>query len=82
MPTRTKRTYSLRPETVARVRELAARYGTSQDALVDTAVERLDRASREEDEARAWESAASDPSFAAEAREIAATFDESDRWPG
>lgn len=81
MPTRAKRTYSLRPETVARVRELAARYGTSQDALVDTAVERLDRAAREEDEARAWESAASDPDFAGEVREIAATFDEPDRWP-
>lgn len=81
MPARTKRTYSLRPETVARVRELAARYGTSQDALVDTAVERLHRAAREDDEARAWESAASDPDFLAETREIAATFDETDRWP-
>ena len=81
MPPRTKRTYSLRPETVLRVRELAARYGTSQDALVDTAVERLERASRDEDEARAWASAAEDREFVAEVREIAAAFDEPDRWP-
>jgi hypothetical protein len=81
MSLRTKRTYSLRPETIGRVRELAARYGTSQDALVDTAVERLDRALRDEDEARAWASAADDPEFRAELREIAATFDDSDRWP-
>ena len=82
MPPRTKRTYSLRPETVTRVRELAARYGTSQDSLVDTAVERLDRALREEAEASAWSAAGTDPEFLTETREIAATFDEPDRWPG
>jgi hypothetical protein len=81
MANRTKRTYSLRPETVLRVRELAARYGTSQDALVDTAVERLDRTLREEEETNAWASAGADPDFLTEARQITAIFDDPDRWP-
>jgi hypothetical protein len=81
MANRTKRTYSLRPETVSRVRDLATRYGTSQDALVDTAVERLDRTLREEEETSAWASAAADPDFIAEARQVAAVLDEPDRWP-
>ena len=81
MPPRTKRTYSLRPETVRRVRELAARYGSSQDAVVDRAVEELERGRRDEDEAQAWAHAAEDPDFRREAAEIAATFDERDRWP-
>ena len=81
MATRTKRTYSLRPETIARVRELAARYGSSQDAVVDTAVEGLERAAREGDESAAWTSAARDAEFAAEVRDIASSFDDTDRWP-
>jgi hypothetical protein len=79
--TRVKRTYSLREETVARVRELAARYGTSQDALVDAAVERLDRAARDEAESAAWAAAADDAAFAAEVRGISEAFDEPGRWP-
>ena len=82
MPARTKRTYSLRPETVARVRELAGRYATSQDALVDTAIERLYRHARDEADAEAWESASIDPEFRRELVEIAAAFDEVDTWPG
>jgi hypothetical protein len=78
---RVKRTYSLREETVSRVRELAARYGTSQDALVDAAVERLDRAAREEAETAAWAAAAEDEAFGAEVRAIAEAFDEPGRWP-
>jgi hypothetical protein len=81
MTARTKRTYSLRPATVSRVRELAARYGSSQDAVVDRAVEELDRAVREEAEAILWAEAAEDPEFTAEATQIAAAFDEPDRWP-
>lgn len=81
MTRRVKRTYSLRAETVARVRELAGRYGTSQDALVDAAVERLDRSTREEEEAVTWAGAANDLAFAAEIRELAASFDEPGRWP-
>jgi len=81
MAARTKRTYSLRPATVSRVRELAARYGSSQDEVVDRAVEELDRAVREEAEASRWAEAAEDPEFTAEAAQIAAAFDEPDRWP-
>jgi hypothetical protein len=80
MATRTKRTYSLKAETLDRVRELAARYGTSQDQLVDAAVERLYRETREEAEATAWGDAAGDADFQAERRSIAAAFD-IDRWP-
>jgi hypothetical protein len=81
MAPRTKRTYSLRPETVIRVRELAARYGSSQDAVVDRAVEELNRGRRDEDDALAWADAAEDPEFRRETAEIAATFDDPDRWP-
>jgi hypothetical protein len=81
MSPRTKRTYSLRPETVTRVRELAAQYGSSQDAVVDRAVEEFDRGRRDENDAQAWARAAEDPEFLAESYEIAATFDEPDRWP-
>jgi predicted transcriptional regulator len=81
MPARTKRTYSLRPETVARVRELAARYGSSQDAVVDRAIDELERGRRDEDETEAWARAAEDPEFRRESAEVAATFDEADRWP-
>jgi hypothetical protein len=81
MPPRTKRTYSLRPETVVRVRELAARYGSSQDAIVDRAVEELERNRRDDDDTRAWAKAAEDPEFFAETVAISAAFDEADRWP-
>lgn len=81
MPTRSKRTYSLQPATVARVRELAARYGSSQDAVVDRAVEELDRVTREKADAFRWAEASRDPMFLAEAAEIAAALDERDRWP-
>jgi hypothetical protein len=81
MAPRTKRTYSLRAETVLRVRELAARYGSSQDAVVDRAVEELERGRRDEDEAKAWARAAEDPDFRRESAEIAAAYDEPDHWP-
>ena len=81
MADRSKRTYSLRAETLARVRELAGRYGTSQDALVDVAVERLYRAARDEDEASAWDAAGNDADFQREMRELAASFDEAGSWP-
>ena len=80
MASRTKRTYSLKPETLTRVRELAARYGTSQDQLVDMAIERLDRATRDEHESETWASAAEDPDFQGERARIAAAFDDT-RWP-
>ena len=81
MTARTKRTYSLRPATVGRVRELAAKYGSSQDAVVDRAVEELARAQRDADEARAWAEAAEDHAFRAETEAIASELDEPDLWP-
>ena len=80
MAGRTKRTYSLKPETLTRVRELAERYEMSQDQLVDTAIERLHRATRDEVESEAWAAAAEDPGFQDERRSIAAAFDDA-RWP-
>jgi hypothetical protein len=82
MASRSKRTYSLRPETIRRVRELAERgYASSQDAVVDAAVERLHRELAEVDEANAWAAAAHDPEFRREMEGIAASFDEPGRWP-
>jgi predicted transcriptional regulator len=81
MVARSKRTYSLRPETLTRVRELAARYQSSQDALVDAAVERLYREAREQDDAAAWAAAADDAEFQQEARGLAEVFDEAGSWP-
>ena len=60
---RTKRTYNLSTATVRRVREMAERYGVAptQDAVVELAVDELERRLREEREASVWEEAASDP---------------------
>jgi hypothetical protein len=83
MGSRTKRTYNLDERTVSRVRELAADYGTapSQDKVVELAVERLYRQVRDEQDARAWESAAADPEFRAEMQQIAAELDDRGTWP-
>jgi hypothetical protein len=83
--TRTKRTYNLSPVTVRRVRELAETYGVapSQDAVIELAVDELDRRLREEREAALWEQAATDPEFKQEAQEIQAAYRSADRetWP-
>ena len=83
MSHRTKRTYNLSTETVERVRELSARYGSapSQDAVVELAVDRLYREVREREEAEAWARAADDPEFRAEMRDIAEAFGDRDTWP-
>jgi hypothetical protein len=85
MSTRVKRTYNLRASTVSRVREMAERYGVarSQDAVVELAVDELDRRLREAREADQWESAATDDSFRHEADELEAAFRSADRetWP-
>jgi hypothetical protein len=85
MSTRVKRTYNLAPQTVKRVREMAERYGVaaSQDAVIELAVDELERRMREEREAEAWESAASDPAFGAEAEELDGAYRSADRetWP-
>ncbi len=80
-----KRTYNLPPATVKRVREMAERYGVaaSQDAVVELAVDELERRLREEHEANAWEQAAADPAFRAEADELEAAYRVADgeTWP-
>jgi predicted kinase len=85
MATRVKRTYNLAPGTVHRVREMAERYGVapSQDAVIELAVEELERRIREQREADAWEEAADDPQFQAEATELEAAYGAADRetWP-
>ncbi len=78
---RTKRTYNLSTATVRRVREMAERYGVAptQDAVVELAVDELERRLREEREASVWEEAATDPALA----ELSAAYQTADRetWP-
>jgi hypothetical protein len=83
MSQRVKRTYNLPAQTVHRVRELAAggSVGSSQDAVVETAVRRLYEQVRADEEARRWSEAASDPDFRAETTTIAQELDEPDTWP-
>ena len=83
--TRTKRTYNLSTVTVRRVREMAERYGVAptQDAVVELAVDELERRLREDREASAWEEAATDASFRSEVNELDSAYLSADRetWP-
>jgi predicted kinase len=85
MASRVKRTYNLAPRTVRRVREMAERYGVapSQDAVIELAVDELERRIREQQEADAWARAAADPEFQSEVEEVAAAYRSADRetWP-
>jgi predicted kinase len=85
MASRVKRTYNLAPRTVRRVREMAERYGVapSQDAVIELAVDELERRIREQQETDAWAQAAADPEFQREAEEVAAAYRSADRdtWP-
>lgn len=85
MTNRVKRTYNLAPGTVKRVREMAERYGVaaSQDAVIELAVNELERRLLEQREAAAWEEAAADPAFTAEANGVEAAYRSADRetWP-
>ena len=80
---RIKRTYNLPEATVKSVREIADRYGASQDGVVELAVAELTRRIRAEDEQQAWTEAAADPTFRAEMErldaEMAVASDDS--WP-
>jgi hypothetical protein len=80
---RVKRTYNLSETTLRRVRELAGEYGaaTSQDAVVELAVDRLYAQMREQQEAAAWSSAAQDPEFRAEMSALAAEMRDGETWP-
>jgi hypothetical protein len=80
---RTKRTYRISDRTQARVRELVSRYGVagSQDAVVETAVDRLYREVEARAEGDRWAEAAGDPEFSAEVLEITRQFDDAESWP-
>ncbi len=83
MAGKTKRTYNLSSTTVHHVRELAelSRVASSQDGVVEMAVERLYLEVRAREEASLWEAAARDPAFATETRAIAADFRDTEVWP-
>jgi hypothetical protein len=85
MSGRVKRTYNLAPGTVRRVREMAEDYAVapSQDAVIELAVDELERRLRDERESDAWSEAATDPGFLSETDELDAAYSASDRetWP-
>jgi hypothetical protein len=64
---------------------MAERYGlaSSQDAVIELAVDELERRLREEREAAVWEEAASDPAFVADVEDLEAAYRAADRetWP-
>ncbi len=80
MVTRIKRTYNLAPATVRRVRELAEEYAVapSQDAVIELAIDELDRRLRDAREGDAWAAAATDPAFTAESAELEAAYGSAD----
>ncbi|MFV2063614.1 MAG: hypothetical protein ACC726_08890 [Chloroflexota bacterium] len=83
MTTKTKRTYNLSAETVAHVRDLVEQVdsATSQDAVVEIAIERLYRDVRDREEAALWAKAAEDPEFRMEMRSIATAYRDRESWP-
>lgn len=85
MTTKVKRTYNLEPATVRRVRELTETYGvaSSQDAVIELAVDELDRRLRDAREADAWAAAAVDPDYRSEVADVSAAFAGADAetWP-
>jgi hypothetical protein len=85
MPAKQKRTYNLAPATVRAVRELADEYhaAPTQDAVIELAVDELQRRLRDTAEASAWEAAAGDAGFIGEAGEVEAAYRSADRetWP-
>ena len=82
MEPRSKRTYRISTRTQARVRELASRYGVAdtQDAVVETAVDRLYREVESRAEGDRWAEAAADEAFRDEAAQIARSFAAAEAW--
>jgi hypothetical protein len=80
-----KRTYNLSERTIRTVRDISERYGLdrSQDAVVELAVEDLERRLRHAEEARVWAAAAEDPDFRREAEDLEAAYRSADAqtWP-
>lgn len=83
--TKSKRTYNLSERTIRTVRDLSERYslGRSQDAVVELAVENLERRLRDAEEARVWAAAEEDPDFRREAEDLEAAYRSADAetWP-
>ena len=82
---RAKRTYNLPERTVLAVRELAGTYGvaSTQDGVIELAVDELARRLRDDAEADRWAEAAADPVFRAETVDLATAYETADRetWP-
>ena len=83
MTARTKRTYNLSADAVAHVRDLAARgdLATSQDGVVELAIDHLYREIRDRDDAAMWSRAAQDQAFRTEMRTIESQVGGPDEWP-
>src|SRR5437660_1778197 len=79
--TKTKCTYNLSPEMVATVKELLEKHhvASSQDALVEQAIQEPARRIRDVDEARLWALASRDEEFESESEALADLFAEDDR---
>lgn len=83
MSMKTKRTYNLTTDAVAHVRDLAGKLGTpsSQDGVVELAIERLFMEVRDREEAALWARAAQDGEFRAEMSAVALAFEDHEHWP-
>jgi len=85
MSTTVKRTYNLDPATVRRVQELSQAYGVaaSQDAVIELAVDELDRRLRDDREAQAWADAKADPAFVGDLEDLERAYETADAetWP-
>jgi len=83
MTAKTKRTYNLSSDAVAHVRDLAARgdLATSQDGVVELAIDHLYREIRDRDDAAMWSRAAQDQAFRTEMRTIESQVGGPDDWP-
>jgi hypothetical protein len=86
MPVKQKRTYNIAPGTVRAVRELADEYhaAPTQDGVIELAVDELRRRIRDAEESAAWERAAADPAFRAEAEAVDTDLPVTnpETWPG
>ena len=80
---RAKRTYNLAEPTIRRVRELSEVYGaaSTQDGVVDLAVERLYLELQQEGEGARWAEAAADPAFEREMRALDRELHWAESWP-
>ena len=83
MTTKTKRTFNLTEEALARVRELAQSGETarSQDGVIEVAVAALYHQVKDREEEALWARAAADPGFQGEASALANEFRDLESWP-